>query len=226
MPKKKPTVRKTKPLILRETPPLRLDLGSGPRPKDGFKGVDIVPGVTDFEWNLCGGTRWPWDDNSVDELHSSHFIEHIDAWSLNLAEAHQKPHRIDALYYFLDEAFRIAKPGAVFTVIWPALQSVRAFQDPTHRRFIPAESTIYWSIDGRKAMGQEHLGVKCNWVGNCQPTISQDPETEEDKQMALRADSSDDKQAWLKKRQDEMQRRYREGWNYACDFIGVFRAVK
>ncbi len=213
--------------ILRETPPLRLDLGSGPRPKEGFDGVDVVPGVSKYCLNLCDGKRWPWATSSVDELHSSHFIEHIDAgYVLDFSMDETEPERKDALYYFLDEAFRIAKPNAVFTVVWPALQSVRAFQDPTHRRFIPAESTIYWSIEGRKAMGQEHLGIKCNWVGTCQPTIAQEPETDEDKMMALRAESSDEKQIWLKKRQEDMQRRYREGWNYAQDFIGVFRAVK
>lgn len=223
--KKKVVLRKTSPVILRESAPLRLDLGSGPRPKEGFEGVDIVPGVAKHCVDLSGGTPWPWPDNSVDELHSSHTIEHLDDWSLHGVDGYPGG-RVDVLYHFLDQAFRIAKPNAVFTVIWPALQSVRAFQDPTHRRFIPAESTIYWSIEGRKAMGQEHLGIKCNWVGTCQPTISADPESEEDKLMALRADSSDDKQAWMKRKSEEQQRRYRNEWNYSQDFIGVFRAAK
>jgi hypothetical protein len=210
--------------IVKESAPVRLDLGSGPRPKEGFDGVDIVPKVARWCFDLCGPDRWPFTSNSVDELHSSHFIEHIDA-GYNWVEGYPSG-RVDKLYWFLDEAFRIAKNGAVFTVQWPALQSVRAFQDPTHRRFIPAESTMYWSIDGRKALGQEHLGIKCNWVGTCQPTISIEPENEEDKQMQLRADSSDEKQAWAKKKNEEMARRYRDSWNYSCDFVGVFRAVK
>ena len=121
---------------------------------------------------------------------------------------------------------RIAKPGAVFTVQWPALQSVRAFQDPTHRRFIPAEMTTYLSIEGRKAMGVEHYGATCNWIGTVYPTIPNDPETDKDREMALRADSSDEKQAWYKAKMEEQSRRYLQTWNYSCDFIATLKACK
>lgn len=242
-PAKRATVRKSPvifrpryeplpPVIFREPETLRLDLGSGPRPAEGFKGVDVVPGVTDYCWNLCTGERWPFEGESVDELRSSHFIEHIDAGYVRPVEFGGMPRtgtqRIDALLFFFDEAFRIAKDGAVFTVQWPALQSVRAFQDPTHRRFIPAEMITYLSRDGRKAMGVEHYGATCNWVGSVQPTI-QGPTPEEQKEaelMALRADSSDEKQAWLQKTQAEQGRRYRETWGFSQDFIAVLRAVK
>jgi len=216
-----------KPAIYREPEPLRLDLGSGPRPAEGFKGVDIVPGQTDFTFDLCSGQRWPILDNSVDELRSSHFIEHIDAGYVHPHIPGGMPGpRLDALLFFFDEAFRVAKPGAVFTVQWPALQSTRAFQDPTHRRFIPAEVIHYLSIEGRKAMGVEHYGATCNWVGTVTPTVPTDPETEEDRVMALRADSSDEKQAWAKRKGEEQQRRYFQTWNFAGDFIATLRAVK
>jgi hypothetical protein len=221
--KKKAQARK-KPLILRETPLLKLDLGSGPRPAEGFLGVDVVPGQTDYTFDLCSGEDWPFRIDSVDELRSSHFIEHIDAGYVRT----KYDQRIDALLFFFDEAFRIAKPGAVFTVQWPALQSVRAFQDPTHRRFIPAEAITYLSREGRKAMGVEHYGATCNWVGHVTfsmpgPTPEQ---VKEDEQMALRADSSDEKQAYAAKRQAEQGRRYIETWNWTQDFIAVLKAVK
>ena len=224
--KKKALTRKN-PLILREPPLLKLDLGSGPRPAEGFKGVDIVQGVTDFRVDLCSGESWPFAANSVDELRSSHFIEHIDAGYVWIGERGFQARR-DALLWFFDEAFRVAKDGAVFTVQWPALQSVRAFQDPTHRRFIPAETITYLSREGRKAMGVEHYGATCNWVGHVQPTIPGPTadETKEAEAMALRADSSDEKQAWIQRVQSEQGRRYRETWNYAQDFIAVLKAVK
>ncbi len=109
---------------------------------------------------------------------------------------------------------------------WPALQNARAFQDPTHRRFIPHTIINYLSIEGRKAMGVEHYGATCNWIGTVQPTISIEPETEEDKAMALRADSSDDKQAWAQKKALEQQRRFDQTWGFAQDFVAQLRAVK
>lgn len=216
--------RKT-PIIYREPEPLRLDLGSGPRPAPGFKGVDRVPGCTDFHVDLCNGKPWPWADDSVDELRSCHAIEHIDAVHLQGVKGYPGE-EVDALYWFFDEAFRIAKPGAVLTLQWPALQNVRAFQDPTHRRFIPAETINYLTIEGRKAMGEEHFGIKCNWVGTVAPTIPIQPETEEDKAMALRADSSDDKQKWFQRKAEEQRRRYFETWNYSIDLIAVLKAEK
>lgn len=222
------------PIIMPAPTLLKLDLGSGPRPAEGFKGVDIVPGQTDYTFDLCDGQRWPFDSSSVDELRSSHFIEHIYAGYVKVIPEEdystklllQKSKRIDALLWFFDEAFRIAKPGAVFTVQWPALQNVRAFQDPTHRRFIPAETIAYLSIEGRKAMGVEHYGATCNWIGTVYPTIPTPPETPEDKLMALRADSSDEKQKWQHARNLEQQRRYVETWNYSQDLVATLRAEK
>lgn len=219
--------KRKSPPIYREPEPLRLDLGSGPRPAPGFKGVDVVPGQTDFTFDLCNGERWPFEDDSVDELRTSHFIEHIDAIYISPGKSHgAEPRRLDALLWFFDEAFRVAKPGATFTVQWPALKSVRAFQDPTHRRFIPAETITYLCIEGRKAMGVEHYGATCNWIGTVAPTIPQMPETEEDKLMALRADSSDEKIAWASKKYEAQRRQYWHEWEFSQDFIATLRAVK
>ena len=49
----------------------------------------------------------------------------------------------DLFLAFFDELFRVLKPGAKAEIVWPNLKSVRAFQDPTHRRFIPIESLYY-----------------------------------------------------------------------------------
>lgn len=228
--------KRKKPVILREPEPLRLDLGSGPRPAEGFKGVDIVPGVTDYTFDLCCGQRWLFEDDSVDELRSSHFIEHIRADYVPTYRNETRPGKHgtlqlrgimqDALLFFFDEAFRVAKPGALFTVQWPALQSVRAFQDPTHRRFIPHTTITYLSREGRTVMGVEHYGATCNWIGTVAPTIPKPPETEEDKAMALRADSSDEKQAWARKIALEQQRSFERDWNYSIDFIATLKAQK
>jgi predicted SAM-dependent methyltransferase len=57
---------------------VKLDLGCGPNPKEGYIGVDIIkyPNVHKV---LDLTKPWPWKNNSVDEIHCSHFIEHFNS---------------------------------------------------------------------------------------------------------------------------------------------------
>lgn len=65
-----------------------------------------------------GKEHWPWDHNSVDEVHCSHMLEHLTA-----------KERI----HFANELFRVLKPGAKATIITPHFASVRAYGDLTHQ---------------------------------------------------------------------------------------------
>ncbi len=140
---------------------MKLDLGAGKKPREGFRAVDVCEG-SDVVMDLACGMRWPFEDGSASELHSSHFIEHIPA-EMVLDYRDLEKWR-DALFFFFDECFRITRPGAVFTLIWPSLKSSDAFRDPTHRRFLPLEFLHYLSREGRKAMGVEHYNVFCDWI--------------------------------------------------------------
>jgi SAM-dependent methyltransferase len=67
------------PTALPEPPAgLRLDLGCGGSKREGFIGLDCValPDV-DHVVDLVR-ERWPFDDNSVGYVYSSHFFEHVD----------------------------------------------------------------------------------------------------------------------------------------------------
>jgi len=59
-------------------PPIKLDLGAGWYPREGFVRLDFDPcdGGTDIVWDVarCG---IPLPDGSVGEFYSSHFLEHI-----------------------------------------------------------------------------------------------------------------------------------------------------
>lgn len=96
---------------------VKLNLGSGKTKMDGFtnvdsiafEGVDVVHDLSVYPW--------PFEDASVDEAHCSHLLEHIPARG-----------RI----HFMNELFRILKPGSKVTIIAPHWASCRAYGDMTH----------------------------------------------------------------------------------------------
>lgn len=154
---------------------VRLDLGSGETPAAGFEGVDLFAPGARHRVDLMA-FPWPWADGSVDELHCSHFIEHLPMVFVErgCAQAHAMPGpgRVDLLLAFFNECHRILKPGGCMKLVWPALQNVRAFMDPTHRRFIPIEFSYYLSRSWREVNKLDHyLGATCNFDCNGGPTV-------------------------------------------------------
>lgn len=117
----------TRGLVPPVNAPLRLNLGSGPGKREGFLSVDAIafPQV-DVITDLTG--PWPWKDNSVSEVFSSHCIEHFTA--------KQRVHFVNELYRVLAPGVRDAagKPVSGFaTIIAPHWASCRAYGDPTHQ---------------------------------------------------------------------------------------------
>lgn len=96
---------------------MKLDLGCGKNKKEGFIGVDTRPfeGV-DQVVDLT--QKWPWEDNSVDEVNASHIVEHF--------EAKERIH-------FVNELYRVLKPGAKAFIVTPHWCSQRATGDLDHR---------------------------------------------------------------------------------------------
>jgi hypothetical protein len=108
---------------------VKLDIGCGKNKREGFHGVDQyeMEGV-DTVLNV-GDDPWPWEDGSVEELHASHFLEHLTA--------KQRVH-------FMNEAFRVMKEGAKATIITPHWASNRAYGDMTHQWPPVAEMFFYY----------------------------------------------------------------------------------
>jgi len=97
---------------------MKLDLGCGKAKREGFIGVDALQfeGV-DVVCDL-GREKWPWADDTVDEVHCSHMIEHL--------KASERVH-------FVNELHRVLKKGAKAMVIAPVWSSCRAYGDLTHQ---------------------------------------------------------------------------------------------
>jgi predicted SAM-dependent methyltransferase len=145
----------------------KLDLAAGQSPKEGFEGVDLWPG-SQHVVNLQR-FPWPFEDESVAELHCSHYIEHIPMVYMEnrVNSEHGSLHGgvgyRDALFAFFDECYRILIPGGWLTVQWPSHRSDRAFQDPTHRRFPTPQTMCYMNEQWRRTNKLDHYAVECNF---------------------------------------------------------------
>lgn len=130
---------------------LKLDLACGDRKTPGFKGVDkYKTKSTDQVVDLLK-FPWPWADNSVDEVVCNHFFEHIPGL--------ERPK-------FMEELYRVLKPGAKAVITVPYGQSNRAVQDFTHAwPPVVAESFLYfnkkWRTDNKLTHGL--YALKCDF---------------------------------------------------------------
>lgn len=125
---------------------LKLDIACGQNKREGFTGVDIAPGkgvdiVHDLEV-----FPWPFKNNSVDEAHVSHYIEHTSD-----------------LIAFMNELHRIMKPGAQCMIIAPYYSSMRAWQDPTHTRAISEATFLYFNQQWLRDNGLDHYRVTADF---------------------------------------------------------------
>ena len=134
----------------------KLDLASGNNKQKGYIGVDIVgPPETDADIVHDLLTfPWPFEDTSVDEVFASHWLEHIP---------HGNGYN-DPMFQVMDEIYRILKPGGLARFVCPYYTSVRAFQDPTHQRFISEPMFNYFNKKWREELNQlKHYPVKCDF---------------------------------------------------------------
>jgi predicted SAM-dependent methyltransferase len=133
--------------------PTRLDLACGQRKREGYFGVDLAPtDDADLVHDLMS-FPWPFDDDSVEEAYSSHYVEHT----------YPVGGPNDGLIAFMNELHRICRPDAKVQIIHPYALSTRAFQDPTHTRFIPETTWYYFSLEWRTEQGLDHYPITANF---------------------------------------------------------------
>jgi tetratricopeptide (TPR) repeat protein len=132
----------------------QLDIACGKNRKPGFTGVDIWDGadiVADLE-----KFPWPFEDNSVDEIFCSHYIEHTPD-----------------LISFVNELYRIMKVGAKAEIIAPYYSSIRAWQDPTHLRAISENTYLYFSKQWRTINKLDHYPITADFDFECNYYLDQ-----------------------------------------------------
>ncbi|MGE3806199.1 MAG: methyltransferase domain-containing protein [Gemmataceae bacterium] len=114
---------------------LRLNLGSGPRPRPGYYNLDLLdlPGV-----DILADLNEPLaalPDNCAEAIHCSHTLEHVHNFLPLIREMH-----------------RITRPGGRIEVIVPHFSNPYGYSDPTHVRFFGLYSFYYFcdSADQRR----------------------------------------------------------------------------
>lgn len=102
---------------------LRLDLGTGRgrNKPEGFLGVDLVrfdgnPPKKIVGVDLCHDlrTKWPWKTNSVDEVQANYLLQYFTA--------RERVH-------FVNELYRVLRPGAKALLLTPHWSSAKAYMD-------------------------------------------------------------------------------------------------
>ena len=126
---------------------MKVDIGCGPNKKEGFVGVDQYPfpGV-DHVVNVAKDSL-PFLDGTVDEVHASHFVEHLTATER---------------CHLMNELHRVMKPGAKMAMIVPHWGSNRAYGDPTHQ-WPPIGEMWFYYLKREWRMSQAPHTDKTNW---------------------------------------------------------------
>lgn len=113
-----------------QTQKKKIDLAVGNNLHEGFTGVDISKNTQADVIHDLDIFPWPFED--VEEIMCSHYAEHTTD-----------------LIAFMNECYRILKPGARMTIISPYYTSIRCWQDPTHKRAISEATFFYYCKEWR-----------------------------------------------------------------------------
>ena len=96
--------------IINSREEIRLDLGCGSIKRPGFIGLDLSI-YADITWDISWGI--PFNDNSVKEIRSDHFFEHLE---------------LLRVYKILQECLRVLVPGGILDFTIPHINPyIRAY---------------------------------------------------------------------------------------------------
>lgn len=152
---------------------LKLDIGCGPNKREGHIGVDSIKfDKVDVVLNVCERFKetelqeaqklglhigdfkpWPWKNESVESIHSSHFVEHLDA---------------QERVHFVNELHRVLIPGGTAQIIVPHWAAGRAYGDPTHKWPPVSEFWFFYLREEWRKANAPHTDIEHNPQGyNC-----------------------------------------------------------
>lgn len=159
---------------------IKLDLGCGPKPLEGFTGVDAINfGNESIVKHDLRITPWPFEDSSVVEANCSHFLEHLT----NFNDKWERVHFFNELWRVMVPVSYDAggKPAAGFCrLVIPHWCSNRYYGDPTHKEPFGEMAICYLDPEWRKINAPHTCiennpdGYSCHWAVAYDYTVHQD----------------------------------------------------
>lgn len=129
---------------------IKLDIGCGKNKQAGFTGMDqyAMEGV-DVVHNV-NVTPWPFADESVGQVYSAHFLEHLEQ---------------GARVKFFNELYRVMAWGATAHIQTPNWAHACAYGDPTHKWPPPSEWYALYLQKAWRDQNAPHADVAWNSDG-------------------------------------------------------------
>lgn len=120
--------------VLKKEELLKINIGAGTDIQSGYVNVDIVdlPGI-DVVHNLMH-YPWPFEDDSAIEIRAIDVLEHLPSY---IGEEH-------GVIKFIEECWRILKPGAEVFIQTPGWRADFLWVDPTHVRGFDVRSMDFF----------------------------------------------------------------------------------
>lgn len=158
---------------------IKLDLGCGPNPREGFVGVDSLTfGKDNIVKHDLRETPWPFEDNSVSEATCSHFLEHLT----NFDGKWERVRFFNELWRVMVpvEYDKAGQPIAGFCdFVIPHWCSNRYYGDPTHKEPFGEMAICYLDPEWRK-VNAPHADAEfapgmynCHWACTYDYTLHQ-----------------------------------------------------
>lgn len=130
---------------------MRLEIGGGALPKNGFVNVDYMDHeLVDFKVNL-NTENLPFPDNSVDEIYSNHCLEHLQPG-------------YGGFLHCIEEMWRVSKPNASWYIRVPYFNSHHTLSNPFHSNNIFNEYTFYYFSDQPRTQYSSNVHIR---KGSC-----------------------------------------------------------
>lgn len=118
---------------------LKVEIGGGPIPLAGYINVDCMDHPMVHHKVNIGTEKLPFGDGTVDEIYSSHCLEHITPGT--------------EFIHALEEMYRVSKPDALWKIKVPYFNSHHTIANPFHINNIFNEYTFSYFSPTHKAQG-------------------------------------------------------------------------
>ncbi len=135
---------------------IHLDFGCGTQPRNPFQArnllsVDIYRTSAEIpSHEIQIGDTLPFNDETFSSVSAYDVMEHLSRDSV----------RGNDFIFYMQEIYRVLKPGGVAVIIFPAFPHRDAFSDPTHINFITSHTIDYFL--GNKN-GPYYAGITTNF---------------------------------------------------------------